>query len=156
MRQGSSDEVRAVAVEKFVLPALRAGKQQFSVPVKELLRELVAQGFPPGNTPQVCSALGKREFLRENGIEIEGIDGPPSKRSTTVVFHYRAAEGLATNLTARTVRKEKGEPAHEETPDEWAERVTAKIRGLLKDEIAAMGGAEAYMRWVRSDDEAEL
>ncbi|MGB6194467.1 MAG: hypothetical protein WBF42_18520, partial [Terracidiphilus sp.] len=40
-----------------------------------------------------------------------------------------------------------------ETPEAWASRVTGKIRGLLKDELAAYGGGEAFLRWVRSDDE---
>jgi hypothetical protein len=40
-----------------------------------------------------------------------------------------------------------------ETPEEWAARMTGKIRGLMKEEIAAHGGAEGYMRWVRSDPE---
>jgi hypothetical protein len=30
-------------------------------------------------------------------------------------------------------------------------RAFEKLRGLLKDEISALGGTEAYMRWVRSD-----
>jgi len=45
----------------------------------------------------------------------------------------------------------------DESPDEKAYRLTEKLRGLLKNEIAALGGAEGYMRWVRSDhaDEPE-
>jgi bisphosphoglycerate-dependent phosphoglycerate mutase len=48
------------------------------------------------------------------------------------------------------------EPEHlsteEESPEAWAHRATGKLFGLLKDEIAAAGGAEAFLRWVRSDD----
>ena len=39
----------------------------------------------------------------------------------------------------------------DETPEERACRLTEKIRGILKDEIAEFGGAEAFIRWVRSD-----
>ena len=42
---------------------------------------------------------------------------------------------------------EKVQP-EDETPEEWAHRVTGKLRGLLKDEIQAFGGTDGYMRWV--------
>lgn len=155
MRSGSSDQVRAVASEKYIQPAIRAGKSPFTVAVKDVVEDLVSQGFPPGNIPQVCSALRKKEFLRSHGIEIESIDGPPSKMSTTVVYRYRLTNqprrtGALTNaLTESNVRSE------QEDPDAWALRVTEKIRGLLKKEIAEIGGAEAFIRWVRSEDEDE-
>ena len=91
MNRGSSDQVRAIAKEKYVKPALDSGKTRFAVAVKDLWEDLVALGFPPANVPQVCTALRKKEFLRENGLEIEGIDGPPSKQSTTVVVRYRVS-----------------------------------------------------------------
>jgi hypothetical protein len=149
-----SDQVRALAQAKYVRPAILAGKEQFSVAVKELMQDLVAEGFPPGNTPQVCSALRKRAFLREEGIEIDHIDGPPSGMSTTVVFHYRAAnpEAAQSSLRGNAVKNNEVEPDAEDA-DAWALRLTEKIRGSLKDEIAQMGGAEAFIRWVRSDDE---
>lgn len=153
MRGGSSEQVRSVASEKYVKPALREGKTRFSVAVKDVMQDLVSRGFPPANTPQVCSALRKRDFLRNHGIEIEGIDGPPSKMSTTVVFRYRVAnerEGMKSRSFPLGVSE-----AHleKEDPDIWAQRVTGKIRGLLREEIAQLGGAEAFMRWVRSEDE---
>ena len=42
------------------------------------------------------------------------------------------------------------------TPEDsaaWAKRVTGKLAGLLKDEMAAYGGGDAFMKWVRSDGE---
>ncbi len=42
-----------------------------------------------------------------------------------------------------------------ETPEEWAHRMTGKLFGLMKDEFAAFGGGEAFLRWVRSEDEDE-
>src|SRR5258708_1483349 len=91
MNLGLSDQVRALARAKYVHPAMLAGRRQFSIPVKDLLQALEADGFPGRNTPQVCSALQTSKFLRENGLEIEGVDGPPSKMSTTVVVRYRLA-----------------------------------------------------------------
>ena len=153
MGQGSSEQVRAVALEKYVQPALRAGKKQFSVPVKDLIRDLVSQGFPRGNTPQVCTALRKKAFLRAHGIEIEAVDGPPSKMSTTVVFRYRVANAEM-QPQARSDPSQAGPlKANEETPEEWAHRLTERISGLLKDELAEYGGGEAFLKWVRSEDE---
>jgi hypothetical protein len=150
---GSSQLVRDLAVEKYVQPALHAGKTGFSVPVRELHTELVARGFPPANVPQICSALQTRSFLRENGLEIEAIEGPPSKRSTTVVFRYRVAKPPAnmgvssSSFDAELTRKEK------EDPSDRAVRLTEKLRGLLKEELAEYGGGEAFLRWIRSEDE---
>jgi hypothetical protein len=153
MRSGSSEQVRAVALEKHLKPALQAGKSQFSVAVKDVLQDLVAQGFPPGNTPQICTALRKKAFLREHGIEIEYVEGPPSKQSTTVVFHYRAtsrvpmfAKKINSKEDARTM------PAQED-PSAKAFRLTERLRGLLKEELAEYGGGEAFLRWIRSEDE---
>src|SRR5579863_8226523 len=92
MNAGSSERVRRLASQRYVQPAMRAGKTRFSIAVKDLIKDLVADGFPAGNTPQVCTALRKKEFLRDHGLEIEGIDGPPSKMSTTVVYRYRVTD----------------------------------------------------------------
>jgi hypothetical protein len=146
MNRGSSEQVRAVAVEKYVKPALEAGKTHFSVAVKDLMQELASQGFPPANTPQVCTALRKKEFLRTHGIEIEAIDGPRSKISTTVVYRYRVQSKPLDSAGEQQVAK------GEESPEEWAHRMTGKLFGLLKDELAEYGGSESFMRWVRSDD----
>jgi hypothetical protein len=45
--------------------------------------------------------------------------------------------------------------ATEETPEEWAHRLTAQISGLLKEELAEYGGGEAFLRWVRGYDEED-
>lgn len=153
MSHGSSEQVRAVASEKYVQPALRAGKMQFSVAVKDLLQDLVSQGFPPGNTPQVCTALRKKEFLRAHGIQIEGVDGPPSKMSTTVVFRYRVVDSNARPAAEKSPLEGKPMDSSEESPEDWAFRVTEKMRGLLKEELAEYGGGEAFLRWIRSEDE---
>jgi hypothetical protein len=34
-----------------------------------------------------------------------------------------------------------------------AKRLTEALRGLLKEELKEHGGAEAFVRWIRSDDE---
>jgi len=153
MRNGSSNQVRAVALEKYLGPALRAGKKQFSVAVKDVLQDLVAQGFPAGNTPQVCTALRKEAFLREHGIEIESIEGPPSKMSTTVVFHYRVARPGTQLASGENPSDGMQAGVNQEDPSARAFRLTEKLRGLLKEELAEYGGGEAFLRWMRSEDE---
>ncbi|MGH9600472.1 MAG: hypothetical protein ACRD27_11455 [Terracidiphilus sp.] len=155
MNVGLSDKIRAVAQTKYVSPAMLAGKGRFSIRVRDLLGDLNAEGFPGGHTPQVCSALQTSKFLRENGLEIEAVDGPPSKMSPTVVVRYRVANsGVRPDQVADRAEEKRAESG-EETPEEWAHRMTGKLRGLLKEELAAYGGGEAFLRWVRGYDEED-
>jgi hypothetical protein len=154
MNHGLSDQVRAVALEKYVHPAISAGKVQFSVAVRDLMQHLQEDGFPERNWPQVCTAIQKQEFLRANGLVIEGIDGPPKKQSSTVVVRYRVAKSGAQTGT-HVVPRSGDEIDPQESPEDWAFRVTEKMRGLLKEELAEYGGGEAFLRWVRGYDEEE-
>ena len=154
MNMGLSDQVRAVAQERYVKPAILAGKLSFSIRVRDLLAALQGTGFPPGHTPQICSALQTAKFLRENGLEIESVDGPPSKVSPTVVVRYRVAKS-AGQFAAKEESAEKAAQRMEETPEERAFRLTEKLRGLLKEELAEYGGGEAFLRWVRGYDEED-
>jgi hypothetical protein len=156
---GSSDLVRSVATENYVRPAILAGKTKFSVAVRDVMQDLQRKGFPPSNYPQICTAIKTGKFLKENGIEIESVDGPPSGLSTTVVVHYRVANSQTlpnaqfsptTNFDTKAVEEFPGE-----TSEARAERLTEKLRGLLKDELAEFGGGEAFIRWIRSEEEIE-
>jgi|HubBroStandDraft_5_1064220.scaffolds.fasta_scaffold437213_2 hypothetical protein len=153
MNQGLSNQVRAVAQAKYVEPAIRSGKREFSIPVRDLREHLRAQGFPGRHTPQICSALQTSKFLRENGLEIEKVIGPPSRMSSTVVVRYRVADSPIRVGVGKT--REATEPTEQEQEDPAARalRLTEKLRGLLKEEFAAAGGGEAFLRWVRSEDE---
>jgi hypothetical protein len=145
MRQ--SDLVREIAREKFVVPARNCGLNEVVIPVIKLRDLLVPRGFPPNNIPQICSALEAKAFRNE--FEEVQIEGPASKRSTTVVFRcfFHRPESFD------TLPKD-ASPA-DETPAERAKRVTDSLFGALKDEIASFGGAEAFLRWVRSEDEED-
>ena len=151
---GLSDQVRARATADYVNPAVSKGRQQFSISVKEFLRRLEGDGFPSNHARQVCTALTGGKFLRENNVQIEAIEGPPSKTSTTVVVHYRFASAESqvqdTPPHAGTLASD-----IQETPEQWAHRVTKKISGILKDEIAEQGGSDAFLRWVRGYDEED-
>ena len=151
---GLSDQVRSVALNKYVQPAIRAGKTRISVAARDLMDDLRPHGFPDKNWHQICSAIQAEKFLRANGLEIEGVDGPPSKTSSTVVVHYRIA-GSGGASFEKTPSGQGVAVGGGETPEEWAHRMTGKLSGLLKEEFAAFGGGEAFLRWVRSEDEED-
>jgi hypothetical protein len=159
MAVGSSDLVRSIASEKYVQPALSAGKKRFSVAVRDLMNDLQGSGFPPGNYPQICTAIRTGKFLREQGLEIERVDGPPSGLSTTVVFHYKVAAlpSVATSATVGSANPAPriGNPEGQEDPRARARRLMEGLRGLLKEELAEYGGGEAFIRWIRSEDDSE-
>ncbi len=150
MDHSLSDKVRDIAKAKYILPAKQAGRREVSIAVRDLLEEHLDKARFPGNrVPLVCKALTTRGFQLENGLEITSIDGPPSKTSPTVVVHYRIAYEK---------QREEAASAELDTPiaensEARAYRLTEKLRGLLKDEIASYGGSEAFMRWVRGHDE---
>lgn len=149
MATGLSDKIRAIAQAKYVNPAILSGKGQFEIRVRDLIADLNEEGIPAlSNTPQICSALQTGRFLRENGLEIESVEGPPSKLSPTVVVRYRVAR-----IPSDSVTKASSLTAHNEAPSDRALRLTEKLRGMLREELAEYGGGEAFLKWIRSEDE---
>ena len=134
--------IRKFATDAYVKPARQRGERSFAIAVKPVEADLRKRGLATGRTPLVCSALRGNKFQAENGIVLDRWEGPPSGQSPTVVYHFRFVDAPKGKVPA-------------ETSEQWAFRVTEKIRGLLKEEIASRGGAEGYLRWVRSADEDE-
>ena len=147
-KYGLSDQVRAVARDRYVLPALRAGKTTLSIRVRSVLDDLQKLDFPANSTPLVCNALKSSRFLGDE-LEVTRVDGPPSKQSTTVVFHYRFKQGDAHEM----IGAGKQESGLHESAEARAKRLANKLRGLLKEELSECGGGEAFLKWVRSEDE---
>jgi hypothetical protein len=116
------------------------------------MRELKGKGFPTRNWPQICTSIQSQKFLRANGLEIEAIDGPPSRQSSTVVVHYRVLEKETKPDRVADTAASSNAGASAESPEEWAHRLTGKLFGLLKEELAEYGGGDAFIRWIRSDD----
>ena len=140
-----SELIRKRAWEKYLSPKIRLGQKQIAVPIKPLMKEMEAEGFPSNQPRHFCTALQKKAFLREKGLALSRVDGPPSGTSTTVVLHF-SVTGDPVSLPPS---------ATQETAEQRAFRLTEKLRGLMKDEIAAHGGTEGFMRWVRSDEEED-
>ena len=156
MASGSSDLVRTVALEKYVRPAMREGKTRFSVAVKDLMKDLLLQGFPAGNYPQICTAIQTQKFLREQGLEIAGIDGPPKGLSPTVVVHY-SLQGTSELGNHPNTAPKVGDDGTQLVEDRVARghRLFEGLRGILKEELAEYGGGEAFIRWMRSEDDEQ-
>ena len=146
-----SDRIRELVAEHYVQPALKKGDLRLSIRVRDVLRDAEAfPDFPRGRTPLICEVLQGKKLLRENGLEIESVEGPPSLQSRTVVVHYRRS---GSTVRLRTSSDVQTSAAIAETPAEWAKRLTDKLRGLLKNELAEYGGAEGFIRWTRDEDD---
>lgn len=144
MKTGRSEQIRQLAKENYVDPAIRTGQREFSISVRGIL-ELLPPGFPRNHTPQICSSIQTAKFLNQNGLRIVRVEGPPSGQSTSVVVHYSVA--------GRSTTSSKQPEASRSDAAERAQRLTNGLKGLLRDEIGEYGGAEKFVRWVRSDDE---
>ena len=151
MRADYSNKIRSLAEDQYVVPARREGRRKFAIRVRDVLNTMVErEGLPRQNVPQVCSALrSPRKFLEPLGLEIERVEGPPSQMSPTVVFHYRfLSEGTGASRGTGSL-----------PPEDEAERPLKspieRLRGLLKDEMAAYGGGEAFIKWLRTDPEKD-
>lgn len=137
-----ADQVRAMALLKYVGPAKKAGSTEFSIAVKDLLKDLETVNFPLNYTPLVCNSIKTKNFQQENNLEITRIEGPKSQTGTRVIVHYRIV-GAGDTV---------GNAAHNESLSDRARRLTEGLRGLLKKELAGKGGAEGFIQWVRSED----
>lgn len=144
-----SNRIRAYAENQYVVPARREGRRGFSIHVRDVWNRFVEkEGLPRQNVPQVCQALrSRRKFLEPLGLEIEKVDGPEKQTSTTVVFHYRfnrarEGQGISRGTSSRSGETSPVAPIQ-------------KLYGLMKDEFAAYGGGEAFLKWLRTDPEKD-
>jgi hypothetical protein len=145
MKIPQSDRVREIVRTEYVAKARNAGQRHFSVSARDVLHKAEADPeFPRARTPLICTVLQSKKLLDADQLEIVQIDGPPSRQSRKVVVHYAFRESdFDAPDTTTTV----------EMPSERARRLGERLRGLMKEEIAAHGGGEAYLRWIRGEDE---
>ncbi len=138
-----TDRIRSYVISEYVVPARKQGKRKLSVSVRDVRSGLAKHESMRGKSVVICQALQSKKFMDESAMVVESIDGPPSKKSTTVVMHYELvgqqpqASGPESEITS---------------PEKWAAEMVGKLFGLLKDEMAEYGGGEAYLRWVRSEE----
>jgi hypothetical protein len=80
--------------------------------------------------PLVCQALESEKFLQGNELKLVSKTGPPSGQSTTVTYTYEFASSK--------VPFQKDDPWH-------------RLRGVLKDVFAELGGGEQYLQAERNN-----
>jgi hypothetical protein len=153
MSIAQSERVREIVRSEYVERALAQKQKTFQVSARDVLHKAEENpDFPRARTPLICNVLQSKKLLEENDLKIERIDGPPSRQSRTVVVHYSFRNQAQSHPVAPPATR-KMPAVSVETPEERAFRLTEKLRGLMKEEIAAYGGGEAYLRWVRGEDE---
>jgi hypothetical protein len=141
MKTGWSERVREVADREYVQPA-RLGRKRVRIQFGDLRARMVKLGFPAGHFNQIATPLESSKFWEPRGLEMCTPKG--QSRNDDTVFEFRFVDEQG---------KTHGGPV--ETPKERALRAADELRGLLKEEIASFGGAEAFLRWVRSDDDED-
>jgi hypothetical protein len=121
-----SESVRQYATEKYVRPTQHRGARTLSINVGEVHRAVALRN----RIPLVCQALESDKFLRANELKLISKTGPPSGQSTTVTYTYEFVQ------TKPSSPKD----------DSWA-----RLRGVLKDVFAELGGGEQYLRSERDN-----
>lgn len=126
-KRTGTDSIRQYVRSNYIERTRRSRQQTFVVRAGDVHAALDLHN----RIPQVCQALRSKKFLKENGIELERWEGPPSGNSTTVLFHYRFAAPAPENETAG---------------GDWF----SSVRGLGKEVFRSLGGGEAFLRAERA------
>ena len=95
-----ADEIRQHVLQHHVEPARTAGERTVTICAGDIGRELGLRG----RTPNVCSALQSKAFLRLGGLQLIERTGP--RQSTTTKFRY--AIGQASADTAKNASVKSG------------------------------------------------
>jgi len=141
MRTGWSERVRDVVDREYVQPA-RPGRSRVRIRFGDLRARMVKLGFPAGHFNQIATPLESSKFWQPRGLEMCTPKG--QSRNDDTIFEFRFID---------ETEKVADEPT--ETPKERALRAADELRGLFKKEIAAHGGPEGFLRWVRSDEDED-
>src|ERR1700677_5043577 len=84
-----SHRVKEYVRREYIAPARRRGDPLVRVVAGEIHKALQLSN----RVPTVCDALASARFLKESGVTLKDRQGPPSGRSTTVVFAYALQPG---------------------------------------------------------------
>src|SRR5437588_3467082 len=87
----TADRIRDYAKRNYVEPARRRGESSIKIVAGDIHKGLGLIS----RVPLVCNALGSKKFLNENGLVLDGRQGPPSGQSSTVTFTYRLMDAKA-------------------------------------------------------------
>jgi hypothetical protein len=129
MHKTQADEIRSFAGRQWVFPAKQHGDNTFTIVSGEVHRSMGLRD----RMPNVCSALGSREFLNANGLTLVSREGPPSGKSSTVRFTY-AFRGDAESGGAKPASEGGGWDAF------------LALRGVAREVFEGYGGGEEFLR----------
>jgi hypothetical protein len=136
--RGDTHRVKEFVRLEYVEPALRRGDSKLEIVAGTVHKSLGLNN----RVPIVCQALKSRDFLDENHLEIEKIEGPPSGQGTRVKLTYRL----------------KGRPSQSVQALELEESPLLRLWGIGKEVFQSLGGGEAFIRrererFYKADDE---
>jgi hypothetical protein len=141
MKTGWSERVREVADREYVEPA-RLHRDGVRIRFGDLRARLMKLGFPAGHFNQIATPLESAKFWQPRGLMMCTPKG--QSRNDDAVFEFRF---VATS--------EAKEDRSSETKKQRALRLADELRGRFSEEIAAHGGTEGFIRWVRSDEDED-
>lgn len=116
-----SDTVRRYVRERYIDPARQRGETTVRVVAGEVHKALGLSN----RVPLVCAALKSDIFLKDNGLSLNQIEGPPSGLSTTVAYTYGLGQHEATAGAPHPL---------------W------NLRGVAKSLYQEYGGGEAHIQ----------
>jgi hypothetical protein len=122
----TADSVRVVG-HRYVERAKYDGREIVTISAGDVVRELSMQY----RVPTVCSALRSNKFLKENGVTLEKLEGPPSGMGTTAKYTYRI-----TKISEA---------------DQKPQSLLWSLRGAGKKTYAELGGGEAQLKKEREE-----
>ena len=125
----TAERVRNYAAQRYIEPARRRGETTVQIIAGEIHKALHLQNV----MPNVCQALKGPKFLKEQGLVIESVEGPPSGAGSKLKITYRlnGAQDQATR-------------ASEDLP-------LLRLWGIGKEVFKSLGGAEAFIRSEREN-----
>ena len=123
-----ADEIRAYALERYVLPWRRSGGKRLSIRSGDVVRGMGLRNA----TPNVCNALASRKFQHEAGIVLLDRAGPRQSKTTT--FHYES--GMATSGPAP--RRGKG-------PEFFQEHLQPRVDRTAPDRDCEWRSADLFL-----------
>lgn len=119
--------IRDHSRKTFVEPARKAGRVSFEIQAGEVHSSLRLTS----QMPNVCQALRGRQFLKENNLLLDRVDGPQSGQGSRVRFFYRFSDAASEpGIASDSDRK---------SPI-WG------LRGIAREVFRELGGAENFLK----------
>lgn len=137
---GRSDLVRSIVIRDYIEPA-RTTRQRIQIRQGDLKDKMAKHGFPVRNANQIGTSIEADKFWKAQGLRMLSPKGQSRANDTVYEFEFLEQPVEKTHSSV-------------DDADARAERFVRGLKGLLKEELKEYGGAEGFMRWIRSEDVA--